>query len=591
MRISIRPSSKKSDSIYIIKDLYLRDVRGKKSAGKPSGKDRTTVTVANLGKIPDLMASMNMTRDEVIAWAKEEARRMTEKEKKDNERVSIDYFPNLRIEKDVLRHFNCGYLFLQSLYYELRMDNVCRNISSRHDFKYSLDSILSDLIYARVLEPCSKRASYKYCQALLEPPKYQEHDVYRALSVLAEENDYIQSEVYKNSNFVLKRNNRILYYDCTNYYFEIEEDDEFRKYGKSKENRPNPIVQMGLFMDGNGIPLAFDLFEGNQNEQPSMKPLEQKIIRDFGIDKVIVCTDGGLGSEDNRLFNDIEGRAFIVTQSLKKLKAEEREAAMSDSGWRRLSDNKPVDLSEIRENPEQYKDCLYYKEEPYGTKKVPGQIMYVTYSPKYALYQKNIRSKQIERASELIKAGKKKGSRNNPNDPARFVRKISVTKDGEAADKTHYSLDTEKIENEAMYDGYYAVCTNLVEDSARAILEVSEGRWEIEESFRIMKTDFEARPVHLSREDRIRAHFLICYLALLIFRLLEKKLNSKYTSSEIISTLRKMSLMGVEGYGFQPSYTRTDLTDELHEKFGFYTDYQILKKSVIRSIIRQTKEH
>ena len=381
MRISIRPSSKNSDSIYIIKDLYLRDVRGKKSAGKPSGKDRTTVTVANLGKIPDLMASVNMSRDEVIAWTKEEAKRMTENEKKDNERVSIDYFPNLIIEKDVL------------------LDNICRNISSRHDFKYSLDSILSDLIYARILEPCSKRASYKYCQALLEPPKYQEHDVYRALSVLAEENDYIQSEVYKNSNFILKHNNHILYYVCTNYYFEIEED-EFRKYGKSKENRPNPIVQMGLFMDGNGIPLAFDLFEGNQNEQPSMKPLEQKIIWDFGIDKVIVCTDGGLGSEDNRLFNDIEGRAFIVTQSLKKLKAEEREAAMSDFGWRRLSDNKPVDLSEIRENPKQYKDCLYYKEEPYGTKKVSGQIMYVTYSPKYAFYQKNIRDKQIERAAQ-----------------------------------------------------------------------------------------------------------------------------------------------------------------------------------------------
>ena len=447
------------------------------------------------------------------------------------------------------------------------------------------------LVFARVIYPGSKKSSLELSQMFLEKPGCELHQVYRALEILSKENDFFQSQLYKNSEQIMNRRKGVLYYDCTNYYFEIEKEDDFRKYGHSKEHRPNPIVQMGLFMDADGIPLTFSVFNGNENEQPSMKPLEQKIIRDFGIDKVIVCTDGGLGSEDNRLFNDIEGRAFIVTQSLKKLKAEEREAAMSDSGWRRLSDNKPVDLSEIRENPEQYRDCLYYKEEPYGTKKVPGQIMYVTYSPKYALYQKNIRSKQIERASELIKAGKKNGRRNNPNDPARFVRKISVTKDGEAADKTNYSLDTEKIENEAMYDGYYAVCTNLVEDSAKAVLEVSEGRWEIEESFRIMKTDFEARPVHLSREDRIRAHFLICYLALLIFRLLEKKLNSKYTSSEIISTLRKMSLMGVEGYGFQPSYTRTDLTDELHEKFGFYTDYQILKKSLIRSIIRQTKDH
>ncbi len=590
MRISIRPSAKNVDSIYIIKDLYLRDVRGKKASGNPSGKERTTVTVKKLGRIPDLMAELDMSRDEVIVWAKEQARKMTEEEKKNNEKISVDYYPNQIIDKDVERLFSCGYLFLQSLYYDLRLDNICRNISGRYAFKYSLDAILSDLIYARIIDPGSKRSSYSFCQSLLEPPKYELHDVYRALSVLAGESDYIQAEVYKNSNFVAGRNNRILYFDCTNYYFEIEEEDDFRKYGKSKENRPNPIVQMGLFMDGDGIPLAFNIFPGNQNEQPSLKPLEQDIIRNFGFERFVVCTDGGLGSDDNRLFNDIEGRAFIVTQSLKKLKADERNAAMDDRNWRRLSDGKSVDISEIKADPQSHINDLYYKEETYGTKKVPGQLMIVTYSPRYALYQRSVRSKQIERAEKMVENGAKKKSYGNPNDPARFVRKVSVTENGEAADQTQYSLNEERIAEEKMYDGYYAVCTNLVDDSVKDILSVSERRWEIEESFRIMKTDFEARPVYLSREDRIRAHFLICYLSLLIYRLLEKKLENKYTSTQIITALRSMKLLAVEGIGYQPAYKRTDITDDLHSKFGFRTDYQIMKKSSVRSVIKQTKE-
>jgi transposase len=589
MRLTIT-KSKNFEFLYIQKDLYLRDVRGKKSSSNPSGKDRTTIRVAKLGRMDELMALKGMTRDEVIAWGKEQARIMTEEEKKNNEKISVDFYPNQLIDKDVERLFSCGYLFLQSLYYDLRLDNICRNISGRYAFKYSLDAILSDLIYARIIDPGSKRSSYSFCQSLLEPPKYELHDVYRALSVLAGESDYIQAEVYKNSNFVAGRNNRILYFDCTNYYFEIEEEDDFRKYGKSKENRPNPIVQMGLFMDGDGIPLAFNIFPGNQNEQPSLKPLEQDIIRNFGFERFVVCTDGGLGSDDNRLFNDIEGRAFIVTQSLKKLKADERNAAMDDRNWRRLSDGKSVDISEIKADPQSHINDLYYKEETYGTKKVPGQLMIVTYSPRYALYQRSVRSKQIERAEKMVENGAKKKSYGNPNDPARFVRKVSVTENGEAADQTQYSLNEERIAEEKMYDGYYAVCTNLVDDSVKDILSVSERRWEIEESFRIMKTDFEARPVYLSREDRIRAHFLICYLSLLIYRLLEKKLENKYTSTQIITALRSMKLLAVEGVGYQPAYKRTDLTDDLHSKFGFRTDYQIMKKSSVRSVIKQTKE-
>ena len=546
MRISITNPGKPAESLYIIKDLYLRDVRGKKSASNKSGKDRTTVTVEKLGKVSDLMEKMNLSHDEIIAWARQRAKSLTDEEKAANAKITIDYFPNQRIEKDVPSSCNCGYLFLQSLYTQLRLDNTCRNIRNRYSFDFDLNSILSDLIFARILSPSSKLSSYSFCKSLLEPPKYDIHQVYRALSVIAKENDYIQSDVYRNSNFVISRNNRVLYYDCTNFFFEIEEADDFREYGKSKENRPNPIVQMGLFMDGDGIPLAFSTFRGASNEQPSMKPLEEKIIHNYGLDRFVVCTGGGLGCDSNRLFNNIEGRAFITTQSLKKLKKDKRVAALNSSRWKRLGDGCSVNIQEIKSDPEKYASNVYYKIMPYSSKKVPNQMMIVTYSPKYALYQCSIREKQIERA--------------------------------------------EKIERKMMYDGYYAICTDLVDDSVEEIIRVSEQRWEIEESFRIMKTEFQARPVYLSREDTIQAHFLICYLSLMIYRILEKKLKEKYTAEKIITALRKMELHIIPGTGYQPSYTRTDLTDELHEIFGFNTDYQIMTKSSIRNIIKLTKQ-
>lgn len=543
--------------------------------------------VKSLGRVDRLCQEMNMSRDQVLAWAQAQVDKL---DHSPAAVINVPLSPDRLIEKDKQRSFLAGYLFLQDLYYDLKMKNIFRNIKSRHKYQFDLDAIFSDLIYARVLEPGSKYSSYDTAMKFLEPPTYERHDTYRALSVLAQESDYIQAEVYKNSNFIISRNNRVLYYDCTNYYFEIEEEDDFRKYGKSKEHRPNPIVQMGLFMDGDGIPMAFDIFDGSSNEQPSLKPLEEKIIKNFGFDKFVVCTDGGLGSDNNRLFNDIEGRAFIVTQSLKKLKKAEREAAMDERGWRRLSDKKMVDISEVKADLSNHMNELYYKEEVYGTKKVPGQLMIVTYSPRYAAYQKKVRQGQLERAEKMVKAGNVKKQRKNPNDPARFVKVTNTTEDGEIAEEKSYSIDQDKVDNEALYDGYYAVCTDLVDDDIKDILAVSEGRWEIEESFRIMKTDFEARPVYVRREDRIKAHFLICYMALLLFRILEKKLNSTYTASKIIDSLREYRLLKLDGYGYLPEYTRTDLTDRLHEVFGFRTDSEIVPSSLMRNIIANTKK-
>ena len=528
-------------------------------------------------------------RDKVIAWAKQQAKLATDSYKKENETISIPFHPNMQIKLNEQRNFNCGYLFLQSLCSDLRFDNICRNIRNRHDYEYPFQDILLDMVYARILYPASKKSTYSFAQTLLEQPEYDLHHMYRSLSVLAGESDYIQSELYRNSHFVHSRNTKILYYDCTNYYFEIEESDELRKYGKSKEHRPNPIVGMGLFMDADGIPLAFDIYPGSQNEQKTLKPLEQKVIRDFECSEFIFCSDSGLASQDNRLFNDMGGRGYVVTQSLKKLKQEYRETALDPKQFRKLGSNEWIDISALDEtNPEVY-ETIYYKEVPIESKKL-SETMIVTYSPKYRAYQKKIREQQLERAKKLIESGDKlKKERRNPNDPARFVKKTSVTEYGEVADKEIYELDKDMIDKETMYDGFYAVVTDIEGDVAQ-IININKRRWQIEECFRIMKTEFDARPVYLRREDRIKAHFLICFIALMIFRLLEIRLEKEYTAEQIISTLKKMEVCSLEEYGYIPTYTRTELTDKLHEVFGFRTDTEIIKKSKMRSIIKKSKE-
>ena len=576
MRVSISKSTN-AEQVYIIHSF--RDRNGKS----------TSKIFKKLGSMDQLLPLHDNDRDKVIAWAKQQAKLATDSYKKENETISIPFHPNMQIKLNEQRNFNCGYLFLQSLCSDLRFDNICRNIRNRHDYEYPFQDILLDMVYARILYPASKKSTYSFAQTLLEQPEYDLHHMYRSLSVLAGESDYIQSELYRNSHFVHSRNTKILYYDCTNYYFEIEESDELRKYGKSKEHRPNPIVGMGLFMDADGIPLAFDIYPGSQNEQKTLKPLEQKVIRDFECSEFIFCSDSGLASQDNRLFNDMGGRGYVVTQSLKKLKQEYRETALDPKQFRKLGSNEWIDISALDEtNPEVY-ETIYYKEVPIESKKL-SETMIVTYSPKYRAYQKKIREQQLERAKKLIESGDKlKKERRNPNDPARFVKKTSVTEYGEVADKEIYELDKDMIDKETMYDGFYAVVTDIEGDVAQ-IININKRRWQIEECFRIMKTEFDARPVYLRREDRIKAHFLICFIALMIFRLLEIRLEKEYTAEQIISTLKKMEVCSLEEYGYIPTYTRTELTDKLHEVFGFRTDTEIIRKSKMRSIIKKSKE-
>ena len=564
------------------KDVYIYQ-----SYRKESGKTSSRI-YRKLGKFNDLLAQFDGDKDKMMAWAKEEAAKDTAAYNKQKEKVSVQFSPAARIPLDEERSFNAGYLFLQKLCSELRIDNICRNIRNRHRFTYDLHAILTDLIYARILSPSSKMSSYSYCQSLLEPPRYSLQNVYRALSVMAQEADYIQEELYRDSNFIHDRNTKILYYDCTNYYFETEEESGDRKYGKSKEHRPNPIVTMGLFMDADGLPLAFDIYPGNQNEQLTLRPLENKVIRDFDCSEFIFCSDAGLGSVRNRFLNSFGNRSYVITHSLKKMKKEDREIALKPTQFRLPGSDKMIDLRTLDETDENVFDSVYYKEIPIVTGNM-DETLIVTYSPKYKNYQRKIRARQIERAEKMIESGKNRRGK-NPNDPARFIRKTSVTGDGEIAEKAIYELDPKRIMEEEMYDGFYAVITNLEDDPAE-VIKINRRRWEIEENFRIMKSEFEARPVYVQRDDRIKAHFLTCYISLLVYRLLEKKLDEKYTCSQILETLRgmQMTLLSKES-GYIPSYKRTKLTDKLHSIFGFRTDFEFISKSTMRSIIRSTKQ-
>ena len=565
--------SKNAESFYISKG-YIND----KGAS-------TSVIVRKLGTLKELLPEHGPTRDDVMAWAKEEARLETlkYKQEQENKQIQITFHADRKLDYNKQTFYRGGYLFLQSIYYQMHIEKICRKLKLKYKFKYDINAILSDLIYARILEPSSKRSSFKVASEFLEKPSYELHDVYRALDVLGSECDLIQAEVYKNSHFLGTRNDKILYYDCSNYYFEIEQEDGSKKYGKSKEHRPNPIIQMGLFMDGDGIPLAFSLFPGNANEQTSLKPLEKKVLGEFGCQKFVYCSDAGLGSEDIRCYNHMGERAYIVTQSIKKLKKEEKEWALNMQGFKRISDDTPVDITQLPADDK----GLYYKDEPYTTKKLHQRLI-ITYSPKYALYQKSIRDRQLERAQKMLDSGNTKKNRKNPNDPARFIGTTAATKEGEAADIHHY-LDESKIEEESKYDGLYAVCTDLLDDDVCDILKVSEGRWQIEECFRIMKTDFSARPVYLQDENRIKAHFLICFLSLTIYRFLEKKLDSKYTCEEILCALKAMNFAEIQEQGFIPTYKRELITDALHDACGFRTDYQFITKSKMKTIQKESK--
>lgn len=562
MRLKIS-KSKNATLFYIIKD-YTKN-----------GK-RSTKIVKRIGNLEDVKI-MAGNQDYKI-WLKQYVKEYNEKHGK-SETIIIKKNNKKLIPMNNKISFNVGYLFLKSIYNDLKIENICNKIQDKYKFQFDLNEILSYLVYARIIYPSSKLETYKQCQNFIEQPKFKLHDEYRALNYIAENMDFIQERLFDNSKKIINRNAKVIYYDCTNYFFEINIQDDLRKYGISKEHRPNPIVGMGLFMDGDGLPLSFNIYPGNQNEQITLIPEESKIVNNFKLDntKIVLCTDAGLASDEIKKYNVKDNRGFVITQSLKKMNADYREQILDKTNWRIAGDLKNIYNLEIIENDEslreKYYNTLFYKIIQTETKSVKQDLI-ATFSFKYFDYNRNIRNTQIERAKKSIETNNAVKKSKNQNDYKRFIDSINSTDSGEVAGNTTYVINEEKIKSEEMYDGYYALTTNLI-DNIGEILKIVKGRWEIEESFRIMKSDFLARPVNLSRKDRIKAHFMTCFISLLIYRLLEKKLDYKYTTTQILNTLKNMTLLENKGDGYIPEYIRTNLTDDLHEIFDFRTDYEI----------------
>ena len=417
MRLSL-VKSKNTTQFYVIKSY--RDKNGK----------NTSKIIEKLGNTEEV--TKKAKGKDPIVWAKKYIEGLNKAEKENNLKILIEKSTSTLIPKNEQNLFNCGYLFLEKIYYELGINRICRTINEKYTFEYDLNNILSRLLYGRIIFPASKLATRELSNKFIEQPNFELHDIYRALEVISKENEFIQSELYKNSSEISKRNTGVLYYDCTNYFFEIEQEDGLKQYGTSKEHRPNPIVQMGLFMDGDGIPLAFNITSGNTNEQTTLTPLEEKILEDFKLSQFIVCTDAGLASNANRKFNDKEERAFITTQSIKKLKKHLMEWALDENGWKLTNDSKAYNIKDIDKNEELYKDKIFYKERWINENGLEQKLI-VTYSIKYRNYQQQIRNSQVERAKQAIENNSIKLDKCNQNDYKRFVNKTNITKDGEIA--------------------------------------------------------------------------------------------------------------------------------------------------------------
>lgn len=589
MRLNITKS--KNEKHYSI----IRDYR------TISGK-RTTSVYENLGN--QKTVEQRFGKENTIEEIKKYISSLNEELKQGKELpVTIIKNPNKKIEKNVRYKFNIGYLFLKDIYYSLKLDEMCGTITEKYQYKFNLNEILECLIYSRILWPSSKLSTYRQADKFIEKPVFSYNDIIRSLSYLANEFDYVQKYLFESSNKVMDRNYKVVYYDCTNFFFYTDEND-FQKYGVSKEHQPLPLIQMGLFMDADGLPFALNINPGNTSETTTMIPSEEKFLKDYNMDgkNIVVCTDAAMCTDDIKKFNVKEGRGFVITQSLKKIKKELQEWALSQDEWRILGDlTKTYNIKDIEQDEELkaiFYDKTFYKEIECETKSVK-QSLIVTFSFRYQAWQRNIRKKQYERAQKLVyevnnqnqKAKKKTDVEKikiskNPNDPKRFIKECRTTNEGEVAENILYSIDESLFKEEERFDGYYGITTNLIDDT-KTVIKVMNGRWEIEESFRIMKEEFDSDNAYLSREDRLKAHFLTCYLALFIYRVLEHKLENKYTVYEIIDCLRDMEVLETKGNGYLPAYTRTDLTDDLHLIFGLDTDTEIISYKKFKKLLSQ----
>lgn len=598
MRISYS-KTKNSINYYVIDD-YNRN-----------GK-RTTKIIEKIGNYDKVSELANKDNVDIDTWLNIYLNDYKEKHNNHTqlEKVIIEKYSNKLIPKDVINKFNIGYLFLKDIYYSLKINQIVKSITKKYKFEFDLNEVLSNLVFSRIIYPSSKLKTYELSQKFIETPKYNLENLYRGLTYLNNDLDYIQKELYNNSKSVVDRNTKIMYFDCTNYYFDINEETSFQKYGHGKDGKAKPLVGMGLFMDGHGLPIAMNLFPGNENETKHLIPLQEQISKEFNLEdkQTIICTDAAMCTDEIKQFNIKDGRAFVITQSIKKLKQTYKDEVFKDDNWHIVGDLKHVyklnDILNDEYKSKEHYETIFYKIVQTETAHVVQDLI-VTFQIKYRDYLRNVRSGQIQRAKNKIGAskGEKLKLSNNQNDYRRLIKEevkaINKDKNNKEDNSLNeskkndkyiysYSINEDIVKEEEKYDGYYGITTNLTGDISE-ILAISKNRWEIEESFRILKTDFDSGTIHLSREDRIKAHFLTCFISLLIYRILENKLNYKYTNNQIIEKLKEMEVYEEKGSGYSPAYVRNDLTDDLHDLFGFRTDYEIVPYENFKKIFTQIK--
>lgn len=611
-------------SMKLYYDKRLKDPTYYIQQGFRNGKKTTTKNIKRLGKHSELL----LITDNPLEYAKNEVKKMNEEYRSGRSEFVVTMDFNERIPStDSLysnsTSLNIGYLYLKDIYAKLNLSDFFKSVSSDRKITYDCNKICQFLTYARILDPASKYGTYDKLDTYYEKPQVEYQHMIRFLDILDRNSDQYLKHLFDNSENIVKRDTSIMYYDCTNYFFETEKPDEeivdevtgeiilgLRQFGISKENKTSPIVEMGLVMDSRGIPISMCIHPGNTNEQLTAVPLEKEVIKMTGNKKFIYCADAGLGSYNIRKFNDMGGRAYIVTQSVKKLGQEIKDIVFNDSNYRLLSNDDAITLKEMRtfnkkdaNNLSLYNDFAYkvipantamdtglYEEKVYKngrTKKVKAkgtlhQYIIVTFSRKMMEYQRTIRERQLERAKKLLRLKDPEKIKKGPNDIRRFLKNTS-------SDTANYVLDMDKIHEEEKYDGFYAVATNL-DDSAKDILAVAQNRYKIEDCFRIMKTNFDARPVFLRKPERIRAHFLICYTALLIYRLMECKLDDNLThvtTSNLIKTLRNMNVVNMDDMYYKSIYSGSQALDALERCFELQLNRKYYRPSDLNKIVKK----
>lgn len=611
-------------SMKLYYDKRLKDPTYYIQQGFRNGKKTTTKNIKRLGKHSELL----LITDNPLEYAKNEVKKMNEEYRSGRSEfiVTMDFnerIPSTDSPCSNSTSLNIGYLYLKDIYAKLNLSDFFKSVSSDRKITYDCNKICQFLTYARILDPASKYGTYDKLDTYYEKPQVEYQHMIRFLDILDRNSDQYLKHLFDNSENIVKRDTSVMYYDCTNYFFETEKPDEeivdevtgeiilgLRQFGISKENKTSPIVEMGLIMDSRGIPISMCIHPGNTNEQLTAVPLEKEVIKMTGNKKFIYCADAGLGSYNIRKFNDMGGRAYIVTQSVKKLGQEIKDIVFNDSNYRLLSNDDAITLKEMRtfnkkgaNNLSLYNDFAYkvipantamdtglYEEKVYKngrTKKVKAkgtlhQYIIVTFSRKMMEYQRTIRERQLERAKKLLKLKDPEKIKKGPNDIRRFLKNTS-------SDTANYVLDMDKIHEEEKYDGFYAVATNL-DDSAKDILAVAQNRYKIEDCFRIMKTNFDARPVFLRKPERIRAHFLICYTALLIYRLMECKLDDNLThvtTSNLIKTLRNMNVVNMDDMYYKSIYSGSQALDALERCFELQLNRKYYRPSDLNKIVKK----